>query len=286
MPGTQLLRHRVQLHLFFQQFVVSMPLNEIRAPHESSVLGRAPVVMPQIKQDEIDRLLIWLRPDNTVLPKASDKVLSLLYLFIRRANDLLSLRINALDEGTRMTLIADLLHVELGLLIVGAMLRDRIGEEVGEPLTRVVSHFLAVNAGHVARGAGRNKHIASGQGARIGRQIEAFLLSGKQDSVPGLLVDFDLGMVGTHVTLAASARETRHGYRARVARVTRGAISNGSVILRFTNGVTLRATAANSRRALQLCKSISGPLHITRVIFLREISLFRRKTFFTKDCGP
>src|SRR5215472_4525995 len=102
----------------------------------------------------------------------------------------------------------------------------------------------------------------------------------------GLFVDFDLGMVGAHMTLTASARETRDGYGARVARVTSGAISNRSVILGFTNGVTLRATAANCRRALQLSKGIGRPLDVARVIFFGEIGLFWREAFFAKNSGP
>src|SRR5215470_12274741 len=102
----------------------------------------------------------------------------------------------------------------------------------------------------------------------------------------GLFVDFDLGMVRSHMTLTASAREPRDSYGARVTRMTSSAISNRAVILRFTYGVTLRATAANSGRALQLSECVSRPLDVARMIALSEIGLFRRETFFTKDGGP
>jgi hypothetical protein len=88
------------------------------------------------------------------------------------------------------------------------------------------------------------------------------------------------------MTLTAGAWEARDGYGARVACVTRGAISNGAVILRFTYGVTLRATAANGGRAFQLSKSVGRPFDVARMIFFREIDLFRRETLFTKDGCP
>ena len=112
------------------------------------------------------------------------------------------------------------------------------------------------------------------------------MLSGEKDSMSGLFVDFDLGMVGAHMTLTAGARESRDGHGTRVASVTSGAISNRAVILGLTNGVTLRATAANSRRSLQLSKSIGGPLDVARVIFFRKISLFLCETLFTENRGP
>ena len=45
-----------------------------------------------------------------------------------------ALAVNPVDQSLRMTLRADLLHVDLGLQVVGAMSRDCIGEVPAEPV--------------------------------------------------------------------------------------------------------------------------------------------------------
>src|SRR5690349_19171703 len=64
--------HAAHLCRVLQQRVVAMPLHEVGAAHEGAVLGRAPVVMPQIEIREVNRRGEWLARQHAVLAQSLD----------------------------------------------------------------------------------------------------------------------------------------------------------------------------------------------------------------------
>src|SRR6187397_51147 len=62
----QLLGDGLDFDGVFEQRVVAVPLREIGAPHERTVLGRPSVVMPEVKIFEIERRLKRLIADQSV----------------------------------------------------------------------------------------------------------------------------------------------------------------------------------------------------------------------------
>ena len=68
--------------------------------------------------------------------------------------------VDAIDQGPGVALQADLLHLGLGLRVVRPLASSRVGEVVGEALGRIVRDLQAVEAAHVAGGAGGDEHVA------------------------------------------------------------------------------------------------------------------------------
>src|SRR3954454_17889184 len=64
----------------------------------------------------------------------------------------------------------------------------------------------AVDSVHMASGARGNKHVTCCQLLRFNFQGQHMLLCLEHNAVLGFLIDFDLRMVGAHVTLSTSAR--------------------------------------------------------------------------------
>src|SRR5215469_14476049 len=77
----------------------------------------------------------------------------------------------AVEDTRRMTLRADLLGGGLSLGIVGRLSVVALARIVGETLRRIVGELLAIEAAHVASGAGGHKHLPGGELLRIGIEI-------------------------------------------------------------------------------------------------------------------
>ena len=82
-----------------------------------------------------------------------------------------------------MTLRADLLHVDLGLQIIGTMCRDCISKIPPEPVRWIVRNFQAIDATHVTRCAGGHKHIPRRKRAWVRIKLQQVALSREHDTV-------------------------------------------------------------------------------------------------------
>jgi hypothetical protein len=98
--------------------IVAVPLDEVGAAHEGAVLRRPAVVMPQIEVDEVDRLRERRRRQHAVLSQRGHQVGGLLHFRVRRRHDLFGLGIDALDQRSRVALIAHGLHRLLRVCLV------------------------------------------------------------------------------------------------------------------------------------------------------------------------
>ena len=112
-----------------------MPLHEVGAAHERSVLAGASVVMPEIEVDEVDRAGEWRTREDAVFAQAVDDGPS------PRARVALVMPTTCSAcvytrsiMRRRVALQADLLHFRLGCGVVRTLVSDRVGEIVGEPL--------------------------------------------------------------------------------------------------------------------------------------------------------
>ena len=111
-----------------------------------------------------------------------------------------------------------------------------------EPIGWIVGNLEAVDAAHVAGGAGGHKHVARGERARIGVEIEQIALRREHDAMLRLVVDLDLRVVGTHVALAAGGGQASQRDRTGVAGVAFGAGADGAVVIRLADRMALFAS--------------------------------------------
>ena len=92
-----------------------MPLHKIRAAHESTVLGCAAVVVPQIEVGEVDGVRKRRAGQRTILTQVIHDGLGREDLRVGALDNFFSLTVNPVYQGLRVTLRADLLHVDLRL---------------------------------------------------------------------------------------------------------------------------------------------------------------------------
>ena len=185
-----------------------------------------------------------------------------------------------------MALRADQLHFCLGGGVVGAAFGDGVGEVVGQALGRIVGDAHAVEAAHVAGGAGGDEHVARGEGVGRRVKIQQAFLGLEHDAVLGLLIDFDLRVVGTHVALGAGARQPSDAHGTGVARVAGGAGADGAVGIGPADAVALIAAAGHRRAAFELRERMRGTASAAGLISFREVYLLRAEAFFAVDGGP
>ena len=201
-------------------------------------------------------------------------------------NDLFGLGVNAIDQGRRVALRAYLFHLGLGRGVVRALVADRIGQIVGQPLRRIVGDAHAIDAAHVTSRAGGHEHVARGEGFWRRIEIEQVLLRLKHYAMLRFLVDFDLRMVGTHVALRAGAGQAGNANRTGVARMAGRAVANCAVGVWFAHAVALLAAAGHRRCALRLHKGMWRAPSASRLVGFRKIHLLRRKSLLAVNRGP
>ena len=194
----------LQFDGFGKQLVVPVPLNKVRSTHESAVLAGAAVIVPQIEVSEIDGLGKWWSSQCAVLMQPIHDVFRSKHSCIRVCDNLLCLRVDAIDAVLCMALRADLLHVDLRLQVVGTVGTDSVSKVPAKAVRGVMSYFEPVDAAHVAGSAGGNKHVARGKRAGIGIQMQKIALRREHDAMLGFVVDLDLRMVWPHVALPTS----------------------------------------------------------------------------------
>src|SRR5262249_9166070 len=100
------------------------------------------------------------------------------------------------------------------------------------------------------------------------------------------VVDFELRVVGAHVTLAARRRQPGDLDGRGVARVTGGTIADRPVRVWLADSVALGTTADDSRLAFQGNQRIRGALSRSGMVLLREGNLLGRKTLLAVDRCP
>src|SRR5215469_14028660 len=96
----------------------------------------------------------------------------------------------------------------------------------------------------------------------------------KQHSVARFLIDFNLGMIRTHVTLRTGAWEPCDSNRTGVPCVTDSAVSDRAVSIRLAYAMALLTTTGLRRRSFQLSQRVGGATGTSRLIGLRKIHLF------------
>ena len=118
----------VEFNHLCQQLIVTVPLNEVSSAHEGAMFAGATFVMPEIEIGEIDRLAEGQAGEASIFVQVVHNGLGGENLGIGAGDNLFSLRVNPVDKSLGVTLRAHLLHVDLGLQIVGSMGTDRCGE--------------------------------------------------------------------------------------------------------------------------------------------------------------
>ena len=232
-----------------EQAVVAVPLNEVGAAHEGSMLAGAAVVVPEVEVGEVDGVGEGRAGERAVLVQAVDDVFGGQDLCVGVGDHLLGLRVDAVDQGLRVALRADLFHAGLRAQIVGTFLADGVGQVPAEAVGGVVGYLQAVDAAHVTGGAGGHEHIAGTEGLGIGIELEQALLRGEHNAVLGFVVDLDLRVVGAHVALSAGGGETGESDGTGVAGVAGGAVADGAIFIGLADGVALLAAGGHGRTA-------------------------------------
>src|SRR6185503_5572000 len=115
----QLVGIMLQLSLLQQQFVVAVPLDEIGATHEGAMFAGAPVIVPQVEVGEIDGMGEGWTGQCSIFVETVHDGLGCKYLLVGACEDEFSLRVDAIDCCLGVALRADLLHVDLGLEVIG-----------------------------------------------------------------------------------------------------------------------------------------------------------------------
>ena len=162
----------------------------------------------------------------------------------------------------------------------------RIGDVVREAVRRIVRQLLAVEAAHVARGAGRYPHVAGRQRLRRSVEAQEVFLCAKHDAVLRLLVNLDLGMIGSEMALPACRRQPGDRDRTRMARVTRRTGADRTVVVRLADAVTVGAAARHRRWSLQRDERMRGPPRVSRLETFSEVDLLGLQSLVTKHRRP
>ena len=241
--------------------VIAVPLGEVLSAHEGSVLGGAPVIMPEIEVDKINRVRERRTAYHLLGAQALVSLLGRLHFFIGARDGLLRLVVEAIDDRTCVALHTGFFHVRLGQCVPRALRRNLGGKQIGESLAWVVRYLLAVEPAHVTGGAGGDEHVARREFLRRDVQFELASLGREHDAVLRFAIDFELRMVGAHVALAAGRRQAGHLHRGGVARVAGGAGADRAVGVGLADGVAANAAGPDRGRALQRHQRVGRPPH-------------------------
>src|SRR3954466_12824774 len=152
MGPPQLLGLCLEFNRVLEDRVVPVPLREVLPAHEGAVLGGAPVIVPEVEVEEIDRVGELGAADDLVGAKALVNLLGRLHLLVGAGDGLLRLVVDAFDDRTRVALYAGFFHARLSGGVAGTLRGDLGGEQIREPLARVVRYLLAVEPAHVTGG--------------------------------------------------------------------------------------------------------------------------------------
>src|SRR5438045_1484944 len=96
-----------------------MPLHKISPSHEGAMFTRASVVMPKVEIGKLDRMRKRRSGERSACVQPIYNALCVLDLCIGGGNDFFTLLVDSVNQRLRMALSADLLHIDLGLQIVG-----------------------------------------------------------------------------------------------------------------------------------------------------------------------
>src|SRR5215472_7300295 len=108
----------------------------------------------------------------------------------------------------------------------------------------------------------------------------------KQHSVARLLIDFNLGMIRTHVTLCTGAWEPRDSHRTGMPCVTDSAVSDRAVSVRPSHAMARLTSTGFRRCSFQLSQRIRGATGTSRLIGLRKIHLVGGEPLLAVDRSP
>jgi len=280
------LRQGLQLDRLSEHGIVAVPLDEIGAAHEGTMFGSSSIIVPEIEIEEIDPAGKGRAFQKAVRAQTVDNSFSFGNALIGDFDHLLGLLVHAVDDGLGVALRADLLHVGLRVDIIRPLAGNGVGQVERETLRRIVRHLVSIDAAHVTGGAGGNPHVMGGELLRRFSQIQKHRLGIEQNSVLGFLIDFDLGVIGTHVTLAAGTGLASHCDGAGVPRVTSRAGADGAIGIRFADRVALLAAAGHGGSPFERCERMRRALGVSRMVLLSESDLVGREPSFPINGGP
>src|SRR5262249_23472834 len=155
--------------------------------------------------------------------------------------------IDTVDNRTGMALHTGFFHVLLSVCVARTLRRNLGGQQVGESLTWVVRYLLAIEPAHVTGGAGGNKHFARRELLRGDAKFELPSLGREHDAVLRFVVDFELRVVGAHVTLATRGRQAGDLDGRSVPGVAGGAVADRPVRVRLADPVALGTATDDGR---------------------------------------
>src|SRR5579883_1800987 len=110
-PTAKLLSQQLQLHHLRQHRIIAVPLHEIGTTHESSMLGSAAVVVPQIEIKEVGAVGKGGALEQAIGAQPVEDGLGIGYALVGDIHYLLRLLVHAVDERLGVALLADLLHI-------------------------------------------------------------------------------------------------------------------------------------------------------------------------------
>src|SRR5215469_14213921 len=109
----------------------------------------------------------------------------------------------------------------------------------------------------------------------------------EQHSMPGFLINLNLGMIRSHVALSASRRQPCELYRGNMPRMARSTCSNRAVVIGPSYAVTLVATAGHCGAPFEPDEWMRrASFDTTGLVLFGESNLLRLESLLTIDCSP
>src|SRR5215469_13329878 len=150
-----------------------------------------------------------------------------------------------------------------------------------------MGNLQSVEPTHVTRCAGRNEHVPGRELTGRSFKVQQMFLRLKHHSMFGFFINFNLGMIWSHVALGASRGQTRELYRCRVARVARSASANRAIVVWSSDAVTLFTATDHCRAALERGERMRrASLHASRLISFGKRDLLRLESLFPIHRSP
>src|SRR5262249_33085526 len=100
MAPPQFLSLCLELNAVLKDRVIAVPLGEVLSAHEGPMLGGAPVIMPEIEIEKIDRVRKRRTAYHLLGAQALVSLLGRLHFFIGARDGLLRFVVDALDDRT------------------------------------------------------------------------------------------------------------------------------------------------------------------------------------------
>jgi hypothetical protein len=155
--------HLFKLCHIREQFVSTMPLGIIRPLHPGPELGCPAPMVPQFKENEIDRLIEGFSSQQAIILQGFDHCLTFQHPLINLADQGVTIGIELIDPIFVVALTANGFHTHLVILPGRAAFADRGKQVPGQSFTDIMGGGSPAKSAQVAGGAGRCREVLHGQ---------------------------------------------------------------------------------------------------------------------------